>query len=78
MKEKLWITLFAATAGAGILAVALCVLQVDPFFHFHRPDTAAYYYELNSERYQNDGISRYFDYDALITGTSMSENFRTT
>lgn len=28
------------------------------------------------ERYFNDGIVKHFDYDALITGTSMTENFR--
>ena len=32
---------------------------------------------LNNQRSQNNGITRYFDYDALITGTSMTENFST-
>lgn len=31
---------------------------------------------MDSERYQNDGISRHFTYDAVLTGTSMSENFK--
>ena len=32
---------------------------------------------LDNERYQNDGIIRHFEYDAIITGTSMTENFKT-
>lgn len=31
---------------------------------------------LNNQRYQNDGIIKHFDYDAVITGTSMTENFK--
>lgn len=32
-------------------------------------------YPLYNERYQNDGILRHFDYDSIITGSSMAENF---
>lgn len=46
-----------------------------PFFHYHKPNTERYYYMLNNERSQNDGISKHFDYDALITETSMAQNF---
>ena len=53
------------------------VYKVDPYFHYHKPDTSAYYYVLNNQRSQNDGISKHFDYNALITGTSMTENFKT-
>jgi hypothetical protein len=28
------------------------------------------------ERYLNDGIVKHFDYDSIITGTSMTQNFR--
>ena len=37
-----------------------------------------YEYPINNERYQNDGITRNFEYDGIITGTSMTENFKTT
>jgi hypothetical protein len=49
---------------------------IDPYFHYHAPIEGISYI-LNNERTQNDGILRHFDYDALITGTSMSENFKT-
>lgn len=49
---------------------------IDPYFHFHKPfDFVSY--RLYDERYTNDGISRHFDYDAVITGTSMAQNFKT-
>ncbi|MBR1674530.1 MAG: hypothetical protein IJ703_06170 [Eubacterium sp.] len=36
-----------------------------------------YSYEIDNPRSQNDGIAKHFDYDALITGTSMTNNFKT-
>lgn len=49
---------------------------IDPYFHFHKPFSFLSY-RLYNERYINDGISRSFEYDALITGTSMAQNFKT-
>ena len=49
---------------------------VDPFFHYHAP-TDGLEYPLWTERYQNDGIARHFEYDTIVTGTSMTENFDT-
>lgn len=64
----LWLVLMICSAAAtGI---------IDPFFHYHAP-LDALEYPINNQRYQNDGISKNFSYDALITGTSMTENFKT-
>ncbi len=79
MKSKIWL------AGWSILVVVILgimgawVYKVDPYFHFHKPHTDEYFYslDLNNQRSQNDGISKHFDYNALITGTSMTENFKT-
>ncbi len=49
---------------------------IDPYFHYHKP-LKGLAYKISDERYQNDGIAKHFDYDALITGTSMVENFKT-
>ena len=49
---------------------------IDPLFHYHAPlNNLAY--PINDERYQNDGIIKHFDYNAIITGSSMTENFKT-
>lgn len=64
------------------IAVALLVLiggitaVIDPFFHYHSPWDWQYY-RLYNHRYQNDGITRHFEYDSIIVGTSMIENFKT-
>lgn len=61
----------------GLLVFALPTIIIDPFFHFHKPfDWQTY--ELKEERYQNDGIVKHFEYDAIITGSSMTQNFKTT
>lgn len=61
--------------------ILLCIpggitVLIDPYFHFHKP-LSWLQYPIDNERYQNDGIVKHFDYDAVITGTSMTQNFRT-
>lgn len=61
----------------SIIILLLCgmlTVVVDPFFHFHKP---YFKYRLLEPRYTNDGISRHFDFDGIIIGTSMSQNFKT-
>mgnify|MGYP006926042299 FL=1 len=77
MKAKTWLAGWAALVAAALGLIGYEVYKVDPYFHYHKPNTSTYYYVLNNQRSQNDGISKHFDYDALITGTSMTENFKT-
>ena len=51
-------------------------IVIDPYFHYHKP-LSGLQYPINNQRYQNDGIIKHFDYDAIITGSSMTENFKT-
>ncbi len=74
---KIWILIYLIMVTGALVLAAIQVIRVDPFFHYHLPDTDSYYYILNNERNQNDGITKRFNYDALITGTSMTENFKT-
>lgn len=46
---------------------------VDPFFQYHEPFIEI---DITDERYQNPGILKNFDYNTIITGSSMTENFR--
>lgn len=75
MKAKKWVIALLAAVIAGILLCIVVTVVVDPYFHYHGP-VSGLVYELNEERYTNDGISRQFDYNAIITGTSMAENFK--
>lgn len=52
-------------------------VYIDPFFHYHVPlEDFAYLLDRNNERYQNYGILTHFSYDTIITGTSLTENFK--
>lgn len=77
MKSRYWIIGWLVIVTIFLSIIGRCVYKVDPYFHFHKPDTEKYYYTLDNQRSQNDGICKHFDYDALITGTSMTENFKT-
>lgn len=73
--KKFSIIVFSLVAFALVMS-CLLVYIVDPYFHYHKPYSKISYI-LDDERYQNDGIVKHFDYDAIITGTSMTENFKT-
>lgn len=74
-KIRKWFCACFCTVLAGIAVVGLLVYVFDPYFHFHKPFPFVRY-RLYDERYTNDGISRNFDYDTIITGTSMAQNFK--
>ena len=76
-RASFWLAGYFLIISAALGIIAVKTIQVDPFFHYHKPRTDQYFYRLNNQRSQNNGISRHFDYTGLITGTSMTENFRT-
>ena len=77
MKQKpvFWLMGFILLTVVALGLIAANIIHIDPFFHYHKPDTDKYFYSLNNQRSQNDGIVKHFDYTGLITGTSMTENF---
>lgn len=77
MKARNWTIGWLTLVITALVIVMVEVVKVDPYFHYHKPDIANFYYELNNQRSQNNGIVNHFDYNALITGTSMTENFKT-
>ena len=77
VKSKKWVIGWFVIVVLGLGALGAWVYKVDPYIHYHKPDTSKYYYSLDNHRSQNDGIIKHFDYDALIIGTSMTENFKT-
>ena len=72
---KKWFVKCLVTILALLALVAAVIIIVDPYFHYHKPFSFLSY-RLYEERYVNDGISRNFDFDAIITGTSMAQNFK--
>ena len=71
-----WIICTTLLTVIALVLFASMTIYIDPLFHYHKP-LRNYEYPFNDERYQNDGIVRQFEYDSIITGTSMSEGFKT-
>ncbi len=76
MKNKTWLLIFSIVVLVCVVAISSVTVYVDPYMHYHKPLTNQFYYELNNQRSQNNGIIKHFDYDAIITGTSMTETFK--
>lgn len=79
MKEinpKKWGVLAIVFFLIPVVSMAVLTWVIDPYFHYHAP-LKGMSYRLYEQRYINDGISRHFEYDTVITGNSLSENIKT-
>ena len=74
--SKKWVTNTTLMLLFMLLFVVAVNIFIDPYFHYHAPVNEISY-RIYDQRYQNDGILKHFDYDAIIIGTSMTENFQT-
>lgn len=72
---KHWVIAYTVVVLFLLIGVGSLTIVIDPYFHYHKP-LENVYYSLGNQRSQNDGILKHFDYDAIITGTSMAENFK--
>ena len=57
-----------------LLVLAAAVILIDPFFHYHKP-WFGLKAVLTDKEYQCIGSLRTFDYDSLIVGSSVAENY---
>lgn len=78
MSDKKWSLITLGLLLFFLAAAGAVTVIIDPYFHYHAPLACLEYplYDSNA-RYQNDGIGKHFSYDAIITGTSMTQNFKT-
>lgn len=70
-----FLVIYSICAMVILLTIGILNIYIDPLFHYHKP-LDKYAYILNDERYQNNGILKQYDYDAVIIGTSMTSNFK--
>lgn len=75
-KQKKWFLATMAGCISALLLILLAMVIVDPYFHYHGK-ISGISYRLYNERYINSGIVKNFEYDAIITGSSMNQNFKT-
>ena len=75
MNSKRFIKLSLSLTLILLILVASLQIAIDPLFQYHKP-----WFGLKpiitNERYQNAGVEKNFDYDNVIIGNSLSENFR--
>ena len=73
METKKFVKLFMVMNITMLLLGGGIVWWYDPIFKFHKPIMKPKYFD---EIYQNSGIANNFDYDSVIIGSSMTENFK--
>ena len=71
---KKFIKHFFIGSGVLLLACVLAVVIFDPFFQYHKP-LKGLKAVLTDKEYQCVGSLRTFDYDSVIAGSSVSENY---
>ena len=74
-KSNTWIFSTIILTVIVFILFSSIIAYIDPLFQYH-PPLPNYEYPLYDERYQNNGIVKNFEYDSIITGTSMTENFK--
>ena len=75
-RGRTFLTGFALTALCGLFLVSVIVIAVDPFFIYHDP-LPSFPYVVDNQLSQNIGMAKHFEYDSVITGSSMTMNFNT-
>ncbi|MEO8137201.1 MAG: hypothetical protein ABI831_24875 [Betaproteobacteria bacterium] len=68
-------TALLAAMALIIAAIAFIDYAVDPFQQYRRPAWYEPHYYRTLQRFINPGIAKRYDYDTVITGSSMMENF---
>lgn len=76
MTRKHWALLTLALLFAGIGGTIGLVALFDPFEVYHKATAFIPPIANGTQNYSNAGIAKTYDYDSVIIGSSMTENFR--
>ena len=74
MMEKRFLKYFFTGTAVLLLLCILLVVIFDPFYQYHKP-LPGLKAVLTDKEYQCAGSLKNFDYDAVIAGSSVSENY---
>lgn len=75
MKSTKWIKIFIGLFLLTLLLIGGINYIVDPFQQYRAKTFYPISFDIRDQRYKNAGLSKNFEYDSLILGTSMTENF---
>lgn len=68
-----YLDVYAAASVASLAVIVAGNWAVDPLHFFHRPFLHRTF--VDNQRYQNPGLAKNYEYDAVVIGTSHTENF---
>ena len=71
---RAWIRSFVIASVSLVVLICVMTIAIDPL-QFYRQASVIPMVFFTEERYQNPGLAKNFDYDTIIVGTSMTENF---
>lgn len=75
-KYTKWIGITGILMLAGLAGIAVLVILIDPFFHYHGP-RKGFPYQIDNQISQNPGMAKNMSYDSVLLGSSMTVNFET-
>ena len=58
-RSKRWLITYFSCVVVLMGIIAGVVAYVDPFMHYHKPFTDQFFYSLDNQRSQNDGIAKH-------------------
>ena len=76
MTRKRWTLLALSLLGLALALIIGTVALVDPFEVYHRATAFIPPITNGTQSYSNAGIAKTYDYDSVVIGSSMTENFR--
>lgn len=76
MSKSQWGKLTLALLMCGLLLIVGSVMIIDPFEIYHQATAFIPPIHSGTQSYSNAGIAKSYEYDSIIIGSSMTENFR--
>lgn len=76
MTRKRWAVITSSLLLSALTMIALSVVLIDPFEIYRKATAFIPPITSGTQSYSNAGIARSYDYDSVIIGSSMTENFK--
>ncbi len=76
MTAKRWALLTLSLILSALLLCVALVAWIDPFEVYHKATRFIPPIASGTQSYSNAGIAKSYDYDSIVIGSSMTENFR--
>lgn len=75
MSAGKWLIVWIASTVIFVLLIAIFNFTADPFQHYRKASQNIAYFDTEKERYLNPGLAKNYQYESILIGSSMTENF---